>query len=105
MNAFSPLSCIALAMSFASVVFARELPCTRCAIPPAPRAVFVCEEEDEQPSWIFSRSTYTHNPYTGPLVPSSQRLPATEPLDDERLVTSRYHRNQTNLRGTGGSTE
>jgi hypothetical protein len=38
-------------------------------------------------------------------VAQYQRLPAIQPLDDERMVTSRYHRTQTNLRGTNGSTE
>jgi hypothetical protein len=104
MNALSPLSGIALAMSFASVVFAGESPCTRCAAP-APRVAQVCVEDEEQPSWIFARSTYTHDPYTGARVAQYQRLPVIEPLEDERLVTSRYHRIQTNLRGTNGSTE
>ena len=56
-------------------------------------------------SWVFRRSTYTHDPYTGARVAQYQRLPAIEPLEDERLVTSRYHRTQTNLRGTDGSSE
>jgi hypothetical protein len=51
------------------------------------------------------RSTYTHDPETGARVAQYQRLPAIEPLEDERLVTSRYHRTQTNLRGTHGSNE
>ena len=106
MNAFSPLGCIALAMSFASVVVASESPCARCAAPTAPRVEQVCiAEDDEQPSWIFRRSTYTHDPNTGARVAQYQRLPAIEPLEDERLVTSRYHRTQTNLRGTNGSSE
>jgi hypothetical protein len=62
-------------------------------------------DDDEQPSWIFRRSTYTHDPETGARVAQYQRLPAIEPLEDERLVTSRYHRTQTNLRGTAGSSE
>ena len=71
-----------------------------------PRVEQVCTaDDDEQPSWIFRRSTYTHDPYTGARVAQYQRLPAIEPLEDERLVTSRYHRTQTNLRGTNGSSE
>src|SRR5206468_1507298 len=50
-------------------------------------------------------STYTHDPETGARVAQYQRLPAIEPLEDERLVTSRYHRTRTNLRGAGGSSE
>jgi hypothetical protein len=105
MNAFSPLSCIAIVLSFATAVFSSESHCTRCAAPPMPRVVQVCIEDEEQPSWIFHRSTYTHDPYTGARVAQYQRLPAIEPLEDERLVTSRYHRIQTNLRGTNGSSE
>jgi hypothetical protein len=106
MNAFSSLSCLALALSFASAAFATESPCTRCASRPAPRAVQVCYADDEeQPSWMFRRSTYSHDPYTGARVAQYQRLPAIQPLDDERMVTSRYHRTQTNLRGTNGSNE
>ncbi|HVT26510.1 MAG TPA: hypothetical protein VHE81_00695, partial [Lacipirellulaceae bacterium] len=60
-------------------------------------------QDDSRPSWVFMRSTYTHDPLTGARVAQYQRLPAIEPLEDERLVTSRYHRTQTNLRGTSGS--
>jgi hypothetical protein len=62
-------------------------------------------DDDEPPSWIFRRGTYTHDPETGARVAQYQRLPSIEPLNDERLVTSRYHRTRTNLRGTGGSQE
>jgi hypothetical protein len=106
MNAFSLLSCIALMMSFATVVVANEAPCARCAAPVGTHVEQLCTaDDDEQPSWIFRRSTYTHDPYTGARVAQYQRLPAIEPLEDERLVTSRYHRVQTNLRGTNGSSE
>jgi hypothetical protein len=105
MNAYSPLGFIAFAMSCASAVFATESPCARCAAPTAPRVVQVCFEDEEQPSWVFRRSTYTHDPNTGARVAQYQRLPAIEPLEDERLVTSRYHRTQTNLRGTNGTSE
>ena len=94
-----------LAMSCASAVFASESPCGRCAAPTPPRVVQVSFEDDEQPSWVFRRSTYTHDPNTGARVAQYQRLPVIEPLEDERLVTSRYHRVQTNLRGTNGSSE
>lgn len=106
MNALSSLSSIALVIGLASVVAANEAPCTRCATPNRPCVDQVCTaDDDEQPSWIFRRSTYTHDPYTGARVAQYQRLPAIEPLEDERLVTSRYHRVQTNLRGTNGSSE
>jgi hypothetical protein len=106
MNVFSSLSCIVLTVGFASVFAASEAPYGRCADPIGPRVEQVCAaDDDEQPSWIFRRSTYTHDPYTGARVAQYQRLPAIEPLDDERLVTSRYHRVQTNLRGTNGSSE
>ncbi len=75
-----------------------EVPCDTCVQPS-----FVAE--DAPPSWIFRRSTYTHDPYTGARVAQYARLPAIEPLEDERLVTSRYHRTRTNLRGTDGSSE
>ncbi len=106
MSAFSSLSCVALILSVTSVVVADQSPCARCAAPPAPRVVQVCyADDDEQPSWIFRRSTYTHDPNTGARVAQYQRLPVIEPLEDERLVTSRYHRVQTNLRGTNGTSE
>ena len=105
MNAFSLLSII-LTMVVASIVNASEAPCARCTVPAGPRVEQECTaDDDEQPSWIFRRSTYTHDPYTGARVAQYQRLPAIEPLEDERLVTSRYHRIQTNLRGTAGSSE
>lgn len=98
MNSAYSLGCIAIAMGFASVVVAGESPC-------APGVQQVCVADDAPPSWIFRRSTYTHDPETGARVAQYQRLPAIEPLEDERLVTSRYHRTRTNLRGTNGSME
>jgi hypothetical protein len=59
--------------------------------------------EGERPSWIFERSTYTHDPHTGARVAQYMRTPPVEPLEDERAVTSRYRRTQTNLRGANGS--
>src|SRR4051794_11345725 len=89
---------LALLITFARCAAACEAPCESCSPP-------TCVVVDARPSWIFSRSTYTHDPETGARVAQYQRLPAIEPLDDERLVTSRYHRTRTNLRGTGGSSE
>ena len=106
MNSLSSLSCIVLTMVVVSVVEASEAPCARCTSPAQPRVQQVCfSDDDEQPSWIFRRSSYTHDPNTGARVAQYQRLPAIEPLEDERLVTTRYHRVQTNLRGTNGSSE
>jgi hypothetical protein len=82
---------------FPALAAACEGPCAACAQP-------ACADESS-PSWIFRRSTYTHDPYTGARVAQYQRLPAIEPLEDERLVTSRYHRQRTNMRGVDGSVE
>jgi hypothetical protein len=60
---------------------------------------------NDGPSWIFNRATYTHDPYTGARVAQYMRTPPVEPLDDERLVTSRYRRSRTNLRGAHGSVD
>src|SRR6476646_2271250 len=98
MNALSRVGWFAILISFAFATNACEASCDTCALP-------TCVADDEPPSWIFHRSTYTHDPYTGARVAQYQRLPAIEPLEDERLVTSRYHRVQTNLRGTNGSWE
>jgi hypothetical protein len=62
-----------------------------------------CVADDSPPSWIFRRSTYTHDPVTGARVAQYMRIPPVEPLEDERNVTSRYHRSRTNLRGADGS--
>ena len=56
-------------------------------------------------SWIFLRGTYTHDPATGARVAQYMRTPAVEPLDDPRLVTSRYRRSRTTLRGPDGSVD
>lgn len=59
--------------------------------------------EPSAPSWIFSRGTFTHDPVTGARVAQFAPIPPVEPLDDQRLVTSRYRRSRTNLRGADGS--
>jgi hypothetical protein len=73
-----------------------------CALE-APCGPAVVYPEDEGPSWIFRQSTYTHDPASGARVAQYMRTPPVEPLEDERLVTSRYRRSRTNLRGTNGS--
>ncbi len=97
------LYCTVIVLGVTTAAFAGESRCVRCAMPAPPRVEHVCTADDEQPSWIFRRAAYTHDPYTGARVAQYQRLPIVEPLDDERLVTSRYNRTQTNLPGARGS--
>lgn len=96
MNVLSRLGWIAFAVSFAPVAVACEGPCVECNEPQ-------CLVADTQPSWIFSRATYTHDPETGARVAQYMRIPPVQPLEDERIVTSRYRRSRTNLRGADGS--
>jgi len=84
--------------SLASV--ANDIPCA----PETPCAAEVYPVVQE-PSWIFSRGTYTHDPYSGARVAQYMRKPPVEPLEDERAVTSRYRRSRTNLRGIDGSVD
>src|SRR5438067_1749057 len=98
MDALSRFGWFAIIMSFASGAAACEEPCSACPQP-------TCVAENAPPSWVFRRGTYTHDPETGARVAQYQRLPAVEPLEDERLVTSRYHRIRTSMRGTDGSQE
>jgi hypothetical protein len=83
-----------------TTALANPAPCT----PEVPCAAEVYVVESE-PSWIFRRGTYTHDPYTGARVAQYMRTPPVEPLDDERMVTSRYRRSRTNLRGANGSVD
>jgi hypothetical protein len=102
MNSLSPCTFLALVFSIAANASAQselcgsETPCGEVVYP-------VYQREPAQPSWIFSRSTYTHDPLTGARVAQYMRTPPVEPLDDPRLITSRYRRIRTNLRGTDGS--
>jgi hypothetical protein len=99
MNALSPLRVIALAIGCCSIVSAQDAACGT----DAPCGGVFYQREPAQPSWIFARSTFTHDPYTGARVAQYMRTPPVEPLDDPRIVTSRYRRVRTNLRGTDGS--
>jgi hypothetical protein len=101
MNRLSPLRVIALAIGCASIVLAQDAHCGTDA--PCGGAVVYYQREPVQPSWIFARSTYTHDPLTGARVAQYMRPAPVEPLDDPRIVTSRYRRVRTNLRGTDGS--
>jgi hypothetical protein len=90
----------ALCLSTSAVSLAGEAPCAT----EAPCAVPIVVEPSE-PSWIFRRSTFTNDPETGARVAQYMRTPPVEPLDDPRLVTSRYRRSRTNLRGNDGSVD
>ena len=98
MNALSRFGALALVIALAQLAVASQAPCDSC-----PQPAFVPEEPS--PSWIFRRSTYTHDPETGARVAQYQRIRPVEPLEDERNVTSRYSRSRTNLRGTQGSVD
>ena len=103
MNAPSPVRLIALAISlfsFASYASAQIAPCGADA--PCGSIVYY-QREPARPSWIFAPSTYTHDPETGARVAQFMRPAPVEPLDDQRLVTSRYRRVRPNLRGVDGS--
>src|SRR4051794_2144462 len=91
------VSC-AFALCFVSIAAACEAPCDTCGPP-------FCVVEEQQPSWIFMHSTYSHDPMTGARVAQYERIRPVEPLEDERNVTSSYRRTQTNLRGANGSTD
>lgn len=68
-------------------------------------AVLATISQAESNSWIFQRSTYSHDPATGARVAQYQRTPAVEGLPDARMVTSRYRRIRTTTRGTNGSVD
>jgi hypothetical protein len=102
MSLLSPRRCAmalgALFMLVVNLAAAGESPCAPDV--PCVTEVYVVQNE---PSWVFRRGTYTHDPYTGARVAQYMRTPPVEPLDDERMVTSRYRRSRTNLRGIDGS--
>jgi hypothetical protein len=83
-----------------TLALAGEAPCT--ADVPCVTEIYIAQTE---PSWVFRRGTYTHDPYTGARVAQYMRTPPVEPLDDQRMVTSRYRRSRTNLRGIDGSVD
>jgi hypothetical protein len=76
---------------------APNAPCAATVVYPNP--------ESEEPSWIFRPSTFSHDPETGARVAQYMRTPPVEPLPDERMVTSRYRRSRTNLRGVDGAVD
>ncbi len=98
MNALLCYSSFAFALCFTSIAAACEAPCETCGPP-------LCVVEEQQPSWIFMHSTYSHDPMTGARVAQYERIRPVEPLEDERNVTSNYRFTQTNLRGADGSVD
>jgi hypothetical protein len=98
MNALLRYGWLSLVLGCGSLAAACEAPSDSCGPPP-------CVVEDQQPSWIFMHSTYSHDPMTGARVAQYERIAPVEPLEDERNVTSSYRRTQTNLRGADGSTD
>src|SRR5262245_22259168 len=99
MNALSPVRVIALAIAMSSIASAQVVPCGDA---PCGSVVYY-QREPSRPSWIFAPSTYTHDPETGARVAQFARPAPVEPLDDPRIVTSRYRRVRTDQRGTDGS--
>jgi hypothetical protein len=121
MNSFSPTRRVAAvsATVFTLSVISAMVDCARAQAAPCggaapcpvyvPHATVMAAEpvavEPTKPSWIFRRSTFTHDPYTGARVAQYVPIEPVEPLDDQRMVTSRYRRSRTNLRGHDGSIE
>jgi len=101
MNVLFRFGWLVLAVGYASVAAAQETPCPSCMQPVCYQRT--CSADESQPSWIFYRSTYSHDPMTGARVAQYQRIAPVEPLQDEREYTSRYRRIRTNLRGPDGS--
>lgn len=56
-------------------------------------------------SWVFKRSTFTHDPQTNVRVAQYDRIAPVEALPDPREVTSGYRRTRTTLRGINGSVD
>jgi len=98
MNAPFAIVSVVLVVSLAAPLASQEIPCA-----PQGNVAVAALPVDRGPSWIFRRGTYTHDPESGARVAQYLRIPPVEPLDDERLVTSRYRRSRTNLRGIDGS--
>lgn len=63
------------------------------------------EECCEQPSWVFSPSTFSHDPETGARVAQYERHAWVDELPDPRMVTSGYRTSRTHLPGAAGSSD
>jgi hypothetical protein len=59
----------------------------------------------EQESWIFRRSRYSHDIESGVRVAQYARGPVVEALPDPRAITSGYNRSRSILRGANGSAD
>src|SRR3954447_17640097 len=90
MNALSRVGALTFLIALAHAAAASESPCEACLQQTSPPQT--CVAEESAPSWIFRRSTYTHDPETGARVAQYMRIRPVEPLEDERNVTSRYSR-------------
>jgi hypothetical protein len=101
MNTRLLLISLVAACGLATLASADDICCepATTVLPVAP-VVYVAPAE---PSWIFMRSTFTHDPTTGARVAQYMRKPPVEPLDDQRAVTSRYRRTRSVIRGPHGS--
>lgn len=99
MKALFSFCVVVFALGLSSFASAQGVPCGDDM--PCGGAYY--QREPSRPSWIFAPSTYTHDPYTGARVAQYMRPAPVEPLDDPRIVTSRYRRVRTNLRGSDGS--
>ena len=102
MNAVSFVGCFVLAIDLCSIAVANEAPCEACRRRSMSKLASL---KRSGRAGSFGAATYTHDPATGARVAQYLRLPAIQPLEDERIVTSRYHRTRTNMRGTDGSSE
>jgi hypothetical protein len=100
MNAPHAVCAVTIVSCFFGAVRADGVPC----LPDVPCVVDEAAAS-APPSWIFRRSTFTHDPYTGARVAQYMRTPPVEPLDDERNFTSRYRRSRLNVRGHDGSSD
>ncbi|MEN1681545.1 MAG: hypothetical protein AAGJ46_18340 [Planctomycetota bacterium] len=67
--------------------------------------VGVAQSTATQSSWVFAPSTYSHDPVTGARVSQYARVEPVEQLGDPRLVTSRFRRTRTTLRGPDGGVD
>ncbi|MEM6330767.1 MAG: hypothetical protein AAF790_11005 [Planctomycetota bacterium] len=83
----------------------RWTPAVRLTSMTAALAVLATTAHAGPPSWVFAPSTYTHDPVTGARVAQYQRVAPVEELADQRMVTSRYRRIRTTLRGADGSVD
>ncbi|WP_442485380.1 hypothetical protein [Aeoliella sp. SH292] len=63
------------------------------------------EECCEQPSWVFSPSTFSHDPESGARVAQYERHAWVDELPDPRIVTSGYRTSRTHLPGAAGSSD